>query len=426
MHEDTKEPRKNLDWLRQQEVNVKLEILQQHLEICRMVIHQLLDDEVTMLAGSRYKRTKPHNGRYSRWGTNPGSVRIDNQRLPVQVPRVYDRHEQRNQQLENYQKLKEIARPSETLMQAVLHGIGTRNYHRAIATLTDSFGISKSAVSEEFKERSAAALQEFFERDFSEETIVALFIDGKALQKRQMVIALGVNKDGKKIPMGFIEATTENAASITEMLRDFIRRGFRYAEGILVVVDGGKGIRKAVEKVFGDSAVVVRCYWHKRENILSYLPESIAPMWRRKITEVFTTLDYEQAQKKYKTLQEELERENVSAARSLEEGGDELFTLQRLGIAEQFQRSFSTTNCIENLNSQIERYVRPVRYWKTSDQRHRWIALALMESESHMRSVCSASKINTLYNAVKAEVQKRKNECSRPGRTSTFSTKKRT
>jgi putative transposase len=39
----------------------------------------------------------------------------------------------------------------------------------------------------------------------------------------------------------------------------------------LVVIDGAKGLRKAVDETFGEKAVIQRCSWHKKENVVSYL-----------------------------------------------------------------------------------------------------------------------------------------------------------
>ena len=40
-----------------------------------------------------------------------------------------------------------------------------------------------------------------------------------------------------------------------------------------MVIDGGKGLRKAVNEVFGEYAVVQRCQVHKKRNVLDQLPE---------------------------------------------------------------------------------------------------------------------------------------------------------
>jgi len=52
-----------------------------------MLAREILEEEVTHLAGRRYARDKPLDGRYCRWGTNPGSISIGDERVPIQVPR---------------------------------------------------------------------------------------------------------------------------------------------------------------------------------------------------------------------------------------------------------------------------------------------------------------------------------------------------
>lgn len=42
------------------------------------------------------------------------------------------------------------------------------------------------------------------------------------------------------------------------------------------------GLRSAVKQVFRDRALVHRCQWHKRENVVSYLPKSEQGDWRRR------------------------------------------------------------------------------------------------------------------------------------------------
>jgi putative transposase len=37
------------------------------------------------------------------------------------------------------------------------------------------------------------------------------------------------------------------------------------------MMDGSKEMRKAVEEIFGRYALVQRCQWHKRENVVDYL-----------------------------------------------------------------------------------------------------------------------------------------------------------
>ncbi|MBI3125996.1 MAG: transposase [Candidatus Tectomicrobia bacterium] len=68
---------------------------------------------------------------------------------------------------------------------------------------------------------------------------------------------------------------TESAKVLAPFLMGLLERGLDVSRGILVVIDGGKGLRKAVELVFNRGArraLVQRCHWHKRENVVKPLP----------------------------------------------------------------------------------------------------------------------------------------------------------
>ena len=60
------------------------------------------------------------------------------------------------------------------------------------------------------------------------------------------------------------------------MLANLVERGLDVEQGVLVVLDGGKALRAAVNEVFGDVAVQ-RCIRHKERNVLDYLPERDRP-----------------------------------------------------------------------------------------------------------------------------------------------------
>lgn len=62
-----------------------------------------------------------------------------------------------------------------------------------------------------------------------------------------------------------------------------------------MVVDGAMGFHRGVREVFGRAAVIQRCRWHKRENVLKYLPESKRPAMWRKLQAAWQQPTYEQA-----------------------------------------------------------------------------------------------------------------------------------
>ena len=103
---------------------------------------------------------------------------------------------------------------------------------------------------------------------------MALFLDGKSFADEEIIIALGVTLDGQKIPLGFVQAATENERVCRRFLSNLVERGMQYEAGLLVVIDGAKGLYKAVMSVLKGHACVQRCQYHKRQNVVSYLSKS--------------------------------------------------------------------------------------------------------------------------------------------------------
>jgi transposase-like protein len=158
-------------------------------------------------------------------------------------------------------------------------------------------------------------------------------------------------------------------------------------QGLLVVIDGGKGLRAAVNQALKRRAVVQRCMWHKRENVLRYLATSEQASWRRRLQHAYDRPTYTEAKAALMKLHRELEVRNQSAAASLAEGMEETLTLHRLGVYALLGQSFKTTNCLESVNSLVEERCAKVDAWKTSNQRHRWLATALLDVEPRLRRV---------------------------------------
>lgn len=389
-----------------QPIDAKLQLLRHYAEMARLLATEIMNDEVEALAGARYSRDKPHEGRYRRWGRNPGSIRIDGERVPVDVPRVRDRIEEAERPLRSYQAMKGTDAPK-GLADAILLGLSQGDYERVAGEFIDGFGLSQSSVSRRFTERAEKALQEFEGRSLGEDSFVALWIDGKHVAGEQMIICVGVTEDGKKKVLGFTQATTERAEPIKELLRDLIERGLSFEEGLLCTVDGSKGLRKAIREVFGRCAQVQRCQWHKRENVVGHLPKADQRAWRSKLQRAYQEPTYEAAKERLMELHAELEQLNRKAARSLMEGLEETLTLHRLGLFEELGASLKTTNCIENLNGQVGRYLGKVKRWHHSPQRCRWMALALMEAESRMYRLMGYRHLPKLRRALREAIPRR-------------------
>ena len=389
-------------------LEMKLHLIQYHAQMAYLVAEELLDEELISLTGRKYDRDKPLGGQYRRWGSNPGSIRIDEERVPIRVPRVRDVEASQERPLESYQRLKEGIDIDERLEKSILLGLSTRDYQSVSGSILEGFGLSQSSVSRAFQERSAKALEEFESRRFDDKEFVALWLDGKYLARHQIVICLGLTEYGHKIPLGFVETTTENAQAVKGLLQDLIRRGLSFDRGILCVIDGSRGLKKAVSETFGEQALVQRCQWHKRENVVGYLNEKDKKTYRRRLQQAYELPTYEKARAALHELHADLSTLNRSAANSLAEGLEETLTLQRLGIFEEFGKHLKTTNAIESLNSQLGKYLGRVKHWMHSDQRQRWVAMALLDVEPRMRRIHRHDQMPLLREVLIRDIEQNK------------------
>ncbi|MCH8957702.1 hypothetical protein IIA28_20670 [candidate division KSB1 bacterium] len=103
-------------------------------------------------------------------------------------------------------------------------------------------------------------------------------------------------------------------------------------------------------------------------------------------------------------IRDELRLINESAVRSLDEGLQETFTLHRLGLFPQLGISLKTTNCLESINTQVARLTGRITYWKNSNQRHRWVASALLEIEKGLRKIKGYRHLPMLRKALQREL----------------------
>ena len=386
------------------DISIKLEVIRQVGDITKLLIKSVFEDEIRSKAGERYDRK--NDKRINRWGSNPGSVRIGQERVKIRVPRIRDEETEKEVPLESYNYLKEAEPDEENLLKGIIHGLSMKDYHEVVRQFEEGYGLSRSSVSNYFKEQSAQRVEAFFTRDLSAHEFVALFIDGKYLAGQQILIVLGITSEGNKIVLGFAQATTENSTCIKELFSEILQRGFKYEHGILCVVDGSKGLKKAIEDTFGDYAVIKRCAWHKRENMISYLPDSLKKEYKKKFDRAYVMTDFTESHNSFIDLSNELAKVNISASRSILEGLDELLTLHKLNLIEDFGRSFSTSNIIESLNSQISTRLRNVKNWKNSDMRYRWVATALLEIEPNLKKVANSQKLSILQETIHSEIQK--------------------
>jgi len=357
------------------------------------IIRAVIEEEVTRRVGPRH-RPDAESG-CVRWGQQPGYVLFSGQKVAVTRPRVRTREGQ-EVELENYARLQHDGGRQRAVRRGIVAGLSTRNYHRAVESVLDGYGIEKSSVSREFLAASAAQLRKLCEKKLDGLDLVAILIDGIHLGKHVLVVALGIETSGKKHVLGLWQGATENTAVVKDLLEDLVARGLSAERRYLFVIDGAKALRAAIERVFGTRAELQRCQLHKRRNVKEYLPKNAQGDYDRRIRNAYAMTDYTAAKTELEKIFRQLERVNPSAARSLEEGLEETLTVHRLGVGELLRRSLATTNPIESCLSTVERVARNVKRWHAGDQALRWTATGLLEAEKKFRRVKGFRELATL------------------------------
>lgn len=249
-------------------------------------------------------------------------------------------------------------------------------------------------------EATTERLATLTERSLADFALCVLLIDGVYVGNAVIVVALGVDSEGKKMILGMREGATENAIVCTELMNDLIDRKLQLHRPLLAVLDGSKALRKAVEHVCGTSAVVQRCIVHKIRNIVGQLPKKYQVEYGRKLRAAYRMNSYVDALAALKRIHRDLLRLNESAANSLEEGMEDTLTVHRLGLPEILRKSFSSTNLIESAFSLGRTVMRNVKRWTDSKQRQRWTATALLEAEQRFRHVKGYRSMAILVNAL--------------------------
>jgi len=178
----------------------------------------------------------------------------------------------------------------------------------------------------------------------------------------------------------------------------------RVEAGLLVVTDGAKGLHAAVREVFGAAALLQRCQWHKRENVLDYLPNRHRPAFRRKLQAAYEQPTYEAAKRALGKIRAELVLLNASAAASLDEGLEETLTLHRLGVFSDLGTSLKTTNALESIHARVESRVAKVDHWRNSEQKQRWLAAALLDLEPRLRRIKNFRALPLLREALTRQI----------------------
>jgi transposase-like protein len=292
------------------------------------------------------------------------------------------------------------------MMQQLLAGVSTRHYEGSLEARPSgrpTRGSSKSAVSRAVVRRTRQRLHEHLARRLDGLDVVALFMDGVVVAQQTVIVVLGITREGGKVPLGLRLGSTENAVLCTELLQDLLARGLSLEGRVLWVIDGGKGLRKALGDVFGDAAVIQRCQLHKARNLDALVPKARQAYVRASLRRAYRAASAATARRQLTALATWLERNgHADAAASMREGLEDTLTVLKLGLPPTLRRFFATTNCIENLIGTLRHVTRHIKRWRDGDMRRRWIGLGVLRAAERFRRIKRHGELGVLVTALGA------------------------
>jgi len=375
-----------------------------------LVIGEMMQAEIAQVVGPRGRHDPDRVA--ERNGSAAGSVVLGGRTVPVRRPRaVLVGGGEVN--LDTYEAFSSEDLLTQVALERMLAGVATRRHNLVAEPIgaeleSSARSGSKSAVSRRFKAATEAKLAELMGRDLTDLDVAAMMIDGIVFSEYCVVVALAITSDGTKVPVGLWEGDTENKIVVTGLLADLVERGLECNNGVLFVLDGSKALDAGVKKVFGDRALIQRCTLHKRRNVAGYLPDVYGKRIDAQLAKAFGDVDPRRGLRVAKGIAAQLDARHPSAAASLREGLDDMFTVRRLGAPDSLARSLTCTNSVESMISVIKRLSGRVTNWKDPRMVSRWVGVGMLEAERSFRRIRGCKDMPAFTKKIRSEVARRR------------------
>lgn len=349
----------------------------------RACIQAVLEGSAVQLAGAKSPGKRSGDIRYH--GHQDGIVHLKERKIRVKRPRL--RHQTDGEvEVPAYESLRTRPRMARRMMQIMIDGVSSRRYKNVIPEMAESVGVSKSAVSRANIEAGEKLLQELAGRRFDQLDILVIYIDAIVLGDYHVLGAIGVDSTGCKHVLGLREGSSENSVVATELLNDLVARGVKPDRHRLFVIDGSKALRNAIDAVYGSNNPVQRCRIHKLRNVIGHLPKDQHRNVRSTLCAAWK-MEEQEGRPQIEQLARWYEKKHPSAAASLREGLDELFTINRMNLPTKLMRCLSTTNVIESANWGARQRIGRVRNWQNGSMALRWSSCAFEAASQQFRKV---------------------------------------
>jgi len=267
-----------------------------------------------------------------------------------------------------------------TMMEMVIQGVSTRNVQAVTEELCGT-SFSKSTVSalctaldpavEAFRNRPLEKWYPFVMVD----AIFTKVREGGQVRSKGLMIALGVNEDGRREVLGFRCEDSESEPGWSNFFSSLKDRGLSNVD--MVVSDAHKGLVQAVRKCFQGTAWQ-RCQTHFSRNVLDACPKKLKPELHESLNSLYSADDYKTAVLIKDRIVERFGESAPKAVKTLDEGFEDVLAV--LSLPPSIRRRLRTTNGLERLKEELRRRERVIRIFPNEQSVDRLMGALLMET----------------------------------------------
>ncbi len=326
------------------------------------------------------------NGKRERWvSTGLGATVIE---LPrARLGQGEQEKEWQSKLIERYQRRARSV--DSALLGCYLSGANGRRIRGALSPLLRGAPLSKSAISR-IVGRLQALFTEWRKRSLKEEAVVLLYLDAIALRVRiankvvsaPVLVALAVKADGQKVVLDLELLQSESSECWGGFVEGLVGRGLK--RPCLVIIDGNKGLRAAVDKNW-PGIEVQRCTVHKLRNLERHVPRHALEEVKSDYHRIIQAESLEQARKAYREFVLKWKKLAPKVVVSLEEAGEELLTFYSFPNSQW--KSLRTTNAIERLNGEFRRRVKTQGSLPSAQAAELLLFGLIISGQIHMRRI---------------------------------------
>jgi putative transposase len=270
-------------------------------------------------------------------------------------------------------------------MEAYVAGVSTRKVDALVAALGSQSGISKSQVSRICQDIDQQ-VQAFLGRSLESSSYAYVYLDatylkgrlGKAQQvcSRAVVVAMGVNEDGRRELLGIKVGDSESEPFWAEFISHLKERGLSGVK--LVISDAHSGLTKAIRRQL-QGCSWQRCRVHFLRNLLSHVPKAGQDMVAAAMKAVFVIQAPDQVRAHWQRVTEMLRKQFPTAVPVMEAARDDVLAF--LHFPQEHWRKIWSTNPLERLNKEIKRRTNVVGIFPNDPAIVRLVGSQLLEQQ---------------------------------------------